>query len=298
MHQHKVVAIVPAYDEDKFIGSVVLKAKRYVDSVLVVDDCSTDATAEVAAAAGADVVRHATNRGKAGALNTAFRKARELDADVVVMLDGDGQHHPEDIPAVIRPILENRADLVVGSRFLTNTTSADIPAWRKVGQHGLTMITNVLSGFPLTDSQSGFRAMSRRAYEGLSFRQGGFTAESEMQFIARERKWTVTEIPIHVTGYEDGPKRNPVRHGVQVINGMLRLVGQSRPLLSFGVPGIALMIAGLLLGIRVVITYDATFQLAIGNAILTVLLTLLGSFSLFTGIILHSVKSLFNDYLR
>ena len=112
------VALIPAYNEERFIGSLVLAVSDYVDIVVVVDDGSQDRTAEIARKAGAVVVEHSGNRGKAHAVNTGFAYVRELNPTALVMLDGDGQHCADDIPAVLEPIQHQTADVVVGSRFL------------------------------------------------------------------------------------------------------------------------------------------------------------------------------------
>ncbi len=113
-----ILALIPAYDEDRFIASVVLKARRFVDEVIVIDDGSMDETAALAEAAGASVIRQSCNQGKAAALNAGLAEARQRGARAVVLLDGDGQHNPADIPALLQPILDGKADMVVGSRFL------------------------------------------------------------------------------------------------------------------------------------------------------------------------------------
>jgi len=285
----KIVAVIPAYNEERFIGSVVLKALKYVDAVIVVDDGSTDATGEVAEAAGAIVVRHPDNQGKGAALNTGFRRAREMTPEAVVTLDGDGQQRCEEIPTLIRPVLAGQADMVVGSRFLT--VRSGLPGWRVFGQRVLNLVTNLSSGFNLSDSQSGFRAFSRQTVEIVRFRSHDFSVESEMQFLAQKHGLKVVEVPI-TCRYDDGPKRNPFLHGVQVLNGVLGLVGQHRPLLFFGVPGLATLLLGLLWGVWVVDIYRKTLTLAIGYALITVLLVLVGIFAVFTGIILHSIRAL------
>lgn len=290
-----VIAAIPAYNEARFIGSVVLHARRYVDVVLVIDDGSSDQTAELAEAAGATVLRHEHNQGKGGALNTAFARARLLGARCLVLIDGDGQHRVDDIPAVIRPVLEGEADMTVGSRFLT--VRSDIPAYRQVGQHGLTLATNLSSGVRLTDSQSGFRAFSAAAIEALTFRGTGFSVESEMQFLMREHKLRVAEVPIGVL-YEEPAKRNPVRHGMAVLNGIIRLISQGRPLFFFGTPGILLVVLGFLLGVRVIATYDTTGVLAVGYAIIVMLLLTTGILSVFTGIILHALRLMLVEVQR
>ena len=238
----QVVAIVPAYNEERFIGSVVLKTQKYVDAVLVVDDGSTDATAEIAEAAGAIVVRHKQNRGKGHALNTGFREARELAPQAVVLIDGDGQHLAQEIPGLVAPVLEDKADIVVGSRYMTK--ECGVPRHRVLGHWAFTSMTNLLSGVPLSDSQNGFRAFSAKAVDEIAFSSGGFSVESEMQFLAGDHKLRVAEAPVTAL-YPDAPKRSVIAHGLMVLQGMLRLVGQYRPLLFFGGPGIFLLLCGM-----------------------------------------------------
>jgi glycosyltransferase involved in cell wall biosynthesis len=283
-----ILAVIPAFDEDRFIGSVVLKTRRFVDQVIVVDDGSSDETAALAEAAGATVIRQPRNLGKAAALNAGFSAARELEALAVVLLDGDGQHNPSDIPALLKPILDGTADIVVGSRFIGVASNA--PQWRVVGQHALTLATNIASGVALTDSQNGFRALSRRAIQHFTFKTRGFSVESEMQFLIKEHRLMVCEVPIAVN-YDEKAKRNPVTHGLQVLNGILRMVGQNRPLFFFGVPGMLMVAGGLLWMILVVDRFNTYGRLAVGNALLAVLLIIIGVLSLFTAVILHTIRA-------
>ena len=220
-----IVTVIPAFNEERFIGSVVLKAKKLMDVVIVVDDGSTDATAEVAQAAGALVVQHAQNQGKGAALNTGFRKARSFAPDVVVILDADGQHLPEEINKVVTPILTDQADIVVGSRYLEKKCA--VPLHRIWGHHFFNFMTNCISGVALTDSQSGFRAFSPHALYAIAFQSNGFSVESEMQILAQEHHLQVVEVPITIR-YQDKPKRPVVAHGFMVLNGILQLVGQHR----------------------------------------------------------------------
>jgi len=299
----RVVAIIPAYNEERTIGSVVLRAKAHVHDVVVVDDGSTDATAQIAEAAGAIVVRHKRNRGKGAALNTGFYKARELDPDALVLLDADGQHLPNEVPNVLAPVLADEADIVVGSRYIGNGNGHangngnghGVPRHRVVGHWAFTTLTNVTSGVKVSDSQSGFRALSWRAIQALNFSSDGFSVESEMQFLAGELGLRVAEVPI-TADYVDKPKRPVVAHGLMVLNGMLRLVGQYRPLFFFGLAGVFLLLVGVGWGWWVVVVYSRTQQLAIGYALISVLLTVLGSLSLFSGIMLHSVRALLMEF--
>lgn len=290
-----IVALIPAYNEARFIGSLVIAVRAYVDMVVVIDDGSRDRTAAIAREAGAIVVRQPSNQGKAAAVNIGFNYVRRLNPSAVIMLDGDGQHCADDIPTVLEPILEGRADIVIGSRFLE--VKSDIPAYRQVGQHGLTITTNLVSGVWVTDSQSGFRAFSAEALAFLSFSQGGFSLESEMQFLARDHRFRIVEVPIRVV-YAERAKRSPIAHGMQVINGILRLVGQTRPLLFFGGSGVAMFLAGALLGLYVIDIYSKTLNLAVGLALVTVLFCVVGIILVFAGVILHSTRGLIIDLQR
>ncbi|HNP72404.1 MAG TPA: glycosyltransferase [Kouleothrix sp.] len=287
-----IIALIPAYNEERFIGSLVLNVQQFVDQVVVVDDGSADQTAQIARRAGAMVLRHQANSGKAAAVNTGFNYLRQLGPAAVVMLDGDGQHCADDIPAVLEPVLAGHADIVVGSRFLD--VKSDIPAYRQVGQHSLTLLTNLASGVPISDSQSGYRAFSAAALAALTFGHGGFSLESEMQFLANEHRLRIVEVPIKVV-YAEPAKRNPVSHGMQVVNAVMRLVGQTRPLLFFGAPGFATLLAGVLLGLYVIRIYATSHQLAQGYALITVALSLVGLLLLFSAIILHSVRGMIVD---
>jgi glycosyltransferase involved in cell wall biosynthesis len=291
----RVAVVIPAYNEERFIGSIVLKAQEFADDVIVVDDGSTDETGEVARAAGAILVRHGRNKGKGEALNTGFGKARELEADILVTLDADGQHLPQELTSVMAPIEAGAADIAIGSRYLKETS--DVPRHRVWGHKLFNLVTNQASGTAVTDSQSGFRAFSRPAIDAITFCSDGFSVESEMQFIAREQKLKLVEVPITIQ-YPDKPKRSVISHGLMVLNGILRLVGQYRPLLFFGVTGLILMLVGTAWGAWVVDIYSRSRTLAIGYALISVILVIIGSISFSTGIILHSTRALLLDLFR
>jgi glycosyltransferase involved in cell wall biosynthesis len=291
----KIVAVIPAYNEARFIGSVVLRAQKFAHAVVVVDDGSTDATADIAEAAGAIVIRHERNQGKGFALNTGFRKARELGPDVVITLDGDGQHVPDEMTVVAEPVLEGYADIAVGSRYLEKKSR--VPLHRIWGHQVFNFVTGQAAGVSLTDSQSGFRAFSPHAIGSIAFHERGFSVECEMQFLAREHQLKMAEVPITIL-YHDKPKRSVIGQGLMVLNGILRLVGQYRPLLFFGMPGILVLLAGMVWGLRVVDIYLDLRTLPIGYALISVLLSIVGVLGLFTGIILHSVRGLLMDLIR
>jgi glycosyltransferase involved in cell wall biosynthesis len=281
-----VVAVIPAYNEERFIASVVISALRYADRIIVVDDGSRDGTAMMARMAGAEVVQRAENGGKGQALNAGFARALDFAPDAIVTLDGDAQHDPAEIPNLVRPILAGNADVVIGSRFLQ--TRSRIPRWRQVGQHTLTVITNRASGMATTDSQSGYRAFNTLALSALHFETAGLAMESEMQFILRRSALRISEVPISVQ-YRDGNKRNPVVHGLAVIDSILSLVAQQRPLIFFGIPGAVLMVLGFLIGIAVIHIVDTQHVVPIGTVVLSTLLLIFGLTLSIAGLILHSL---------
>jgi glycosyltransferase involved in cell wall biosynthesis len=292
----RIVAVIPAYNEERCIGSVALQAQRYAESVIVVDDGSTDATADIAADAGAIVIRHQQNQGKGVALNTGFRAAHRMGAEVVVTLDADGQHRPEELAAVVAPVLNGEADIVVGSRYLADRSN--VPPVRILGHRIFNFITNRSSGVSVTDSQSGFRAFSINALKTLYFSSRGFSVESEMQFLARDHALKVTEVPIGIVYHQEPPKRNVLIHGLGVLNGILRLIGQHRPLLFLCVPGFIIFLLGTIMGLRVIEIYHSSQELATGYALITLLFTVTGLLTVYTGVMLHSVRGLLLTLLR
>ncbi len=288
----KVVVAIPCFNEERCIGSIVVKAKKFADSVLVIDDGSTDATAEIAAGAGATVHQHGQNRGYGAAIRSALEKGKQLGADVLVILDGDGQHDPRDIPKVIKPLLDGEADVVIGSRFLGAAKKP--PFYRRLGQRALTAITNVGSGQKISDSQSGFRAYSAKALKELDLAEDGMAVSSEIQFAIGRRGLKVAEVPIDVS-YTGSAKRSPIGHGVGVLSRVLVLFSLRQPLLLFGVPGFGLLVGGLVIGVHVLSVYSATKELAVGNALETILLCLAGLLAIFAALMLQAVKELMRE---
>jgi glycosyltransferase involved in cell wall biosynthesis len=291
----RVIALIPAYNEERFIGSVVLRACEFADEVVVVDDGSTDGTGQVARAAGAILLEHEFNKGKGEALNTGFCHARSLGASIVVTLDADGQHFPRQLHRLVAPVQSGDADIVIGSRYLD--ARSQVPRHRVWGHKLFNFVTNRASRTSVTDSQSGFRAFSKSAIETICFNSNGFAVESEMQFIAREHDLILLEVPITI-GYPGRPKRSVIGQGMSVLHGILRLTGQYRPLLFFGLPGVLMILLGLLFGIRILRGYGVSTNVVLENALIAGLLFVAGTIIFSTGIVLHSVRGLLIDLFR
>lgn len=292
-----VIAAMPAYNEERSIARMVRGCKKYVDCVVVVDDGSSDRTAELAASEGAHVVRHEQNRGYGAALQTCFQTARNLGATEMVIIDSDGQHDPEEIPKLLAP-LGRGADLVIGSRFC-NGNGKDIPAYRKVGMKVLDIATYLVGGINVTDSQSGFRAYGRRGIDCIRIDDEGMSAGSEILLQAKDNRLKVEEVEIHCSyDVERASTENPVSHGVKVLLTLLQDMEIRRPLYYFTLPGMVLTTVGIGIGLELLRVFYHGGQLSYGMTLLMILLTLVGSFMAFTGIILHSISRLIDQSIR
>ena len=259
----KIVIVIPAHNEASSIANVVKQALTYTELVIVVDDGSTDSTAKIAKHKGAIVQRHEKNKGKAAALNTGFQKARGFSPDAVVAIDADGQHLPGDIFKVLAPIVRDKADMVVGSRYLQNTSNVSLS--RKWGHRALKLITRFLSGIAVDDSQCGYRSFSPKALNVMHFRSDGFSVESEMQFLAGKHCLRVKDVSITIQ-YPHKPKRSAEKQGLSVLLGDLKLTMHYRPLLFFGLPGLILFGTGVICYTQITAVMDIGINISIGSA--------------------------------
>lgn len=287
----KVVVAIPAYNEEVAIGSVVLRSKKYADDVVVIDDGSTDKTAEIAKIAGAEVISHKVNEGKGAGIKDAFEYAQKVGADILILIDGDGQHNPDEIPALISPLLKGEADMVNGSRFLDGNGN-HVPVYRRFGQDVLTYATNAGSKMHITDSQNGFRAFSRKTYGLFSFNENGMAIESEMLMDANQADLRIKEVPIDVRYDVKGSTFNPVTHGFGVLGNVISLVSQRRPLMFFCVPGVVLLIVGMTAAFITFDQFNTTRNISIYYALITMMFVIMGIFSVFTGLILNAIQGL------
>jgi glycosyltransferase involved in cell wall biosynthesis len=281
----KVLAGIAAYNEARYVASIVLQARQYVDEVIVVDDGSTDNTAGVAQLAGATVVRHPQNKGKGAAIKTILAEAKKKKPDILVLLDADAQHDPNEIPALIKPVSEG-SDLVIGSR---EAQEGKTPRYRRIGKEVIFRSSRLASGTNVYDSESGFRALSPKAINELELQANGFAVESEMITFAADKNLKITEVPISNIYTKDGSTRHPIRHGIDVLSRIIVMISERRPLFIFGIAGGVLLVVGLVFGFRVINVANTTGDLAIGSAVLTALFIIMGILSIFTGIILNAL---------
>jgi len=224
-----LIAAIPCLNEEQFIKDIVTRTRRYVDKVIVIDDGSTDNTSKVAKDAGAEVIRHGTRQGAGAATRSAFEAAKTCGADVMVTLDGDGQHNPDEIPQVLAPILHGEADLVIGSRFLQpaqqtqETQRTNIRRYRKFGIDVITWLYNFGSRIKVSDSQSCFRAHSRKLLDAINITESGFSFSVEVLIKSRRRGLVIAEAPISCVYHSQGSSLNPVAHGLGVAFAVIKL---------------------------------------------------------------------------
>jgi glycosyltransferase involved in cell wall biosynthesis len=290
------LACIPAYNEERAIAAVVLGAMKYVDKVVVCDDGSTDMTGEIAERLGALVIRHERNMGKGEALRSLFRVAREMDADVMVTMDGDGQHNPADIPVLLRALESQGADIVIGSRFLGKRKQ--VPAHRRFGNKLLNLFTSRV----VSDTQSGFRAYSRNAIMRINPSEMGMGVDSEILMDALRQGLKIVEVPISVR-YDLGKTstHNPVFHTLDVIFSVIKLTSIRHPLIFYGIPGLSLVAAGVYFVYRTLVLFgeqQIITNLTMTYGLLAFAFTLLGLLTLFTGIILFTLSTLIRKGLE
>lgn len=235
----KVIAFIPAFNECHTIRSVVENVRNFVDLVIVVDDGSVDNTVEEAKAAGAHVISHTHNRGVGASFKTGFYACLNENADIMVTLDGDGQFNPEDIPRLIAPIIEDKADFVTGSRFLDNTSIEGMGKTKHFGNRIFTSLVNFFTKLNMSDTQCGFRAYGREAlYRMVVF--GEFTYTQEVFLDLAYKNLRISEIPIVVKPRLKGKSRvvkNPFSYGFRALKIIMLAERDHHPLRFFGTIG-------------------------------------------------------------
>tara|TARA_B100001013_G_scaffold226331_1_gene138686 strand:+ start:50 stop:928 length:879 start_codon:yes stop_codon:yes gene_type:complete len=279
-----ILVCIPAFNEGKVIDKVIKDCLKFSNEVVVCDDGSMDNTYEVADSAGADVIRHEKNIGKGESLRSLFKFARHSNHDIIVTIDGDGQFIPEEIPKLVKSIQENKSDLVIGYRF-DNTT--EIPNYRRFGNKMLDKMTNMVEEISVRDTQSGFRAYSRKVIDDIDFKMKGFGADAEILIDAAKKGYRLSEEKITVI-YDTGTKtstKNPISHTGEVISSLVEITAVRSPLKFMGIPGIILMIAGLCFTINVAVTFSEIGYFSIP-------FTLIGATCLALGLILFLMSIL------
>ena len=270
---------------------MIKKSLPYVDKVVVCDDGSTDDTAVLAKKAGAVVISHEKNLGYGATISTLFDYCRN-NAEIMVTLDGDGQHDPDQIPDLINVILKHNVDVVIGSRSLRD--EKDLPSYRRAGIKIITSTINSATNLKVTDSQSGFRAYAKSAIDLIHPTESGMAVSTEILLSISNNGLSMAEVPITVSYTGNTSSEHPVTHGSHVIGTTLKYVSIKHPMYFYGIPGILLFISGLIMGVSFLDGYlDPVAPKVLYGLILgSIISILLGSMMIITSILLFSMANL------
>ena len=288
-----IITCIPAFNEEKTIADIVKKSLGYTEKVIVCDDGSTDSTAEIARKNGAIVIKHEKNQGYGAAITSLFERARQENADIMITLDGDGQHSPDQIPILTDTMTEHNVDVVIGSRFLDKKLNS--PGYRKRGIKIITSTLNYGTDFKVTDSQSGFRAYSTRAINAIHPTEDGMSVSTEILLKISNKGLSIAEVPISVSYDTTKSKQNPISHGISVLMNTIKFVSVKHPIVFYGIPGILLVIISIIFGAIFLDTYLNTQTIFYGSLFAAVTLFLLGAILVATAIILYSMANLIKD---
>lgn len=290
----KIAVGLPAYNEEKNIASIIAKLEKLTDVIIVCDDGSFDLTGKIASKMGAIVITHEKNLGYGAAIRSLFLRAKELDVDVLVTFDADGQHNIHDIDKVVKPIMENKADLVIGSRFLDDSKD-NIPSYRKTGIKIITKLTNTSLKEKITDSQSGFRGYSKEILSKITPSDYGMGVSSEILIKASNNNFRIAEVPIKISYEGDTSTHHPVSHGISVTLTTLKFISIEHPLKFYGIPGMCFMIIGLFFTVWTLQLFSETRQIFTNVSLLAVGTIIFGTMLLMTAIILYSIVNLIRE---
>ena len=239
----KITIGIPAYNEEKNIAKIIVQLKKMADQIIVCDDGSTDSTSTIAKSLGAIVINHPKNLGYGSAIKSIFLRAREINADMLVTIDADGQHKIEDVQSIIKPIVDGHADISIGSRFLKEGDG--VPNYRKLGIKVITKVTNSSLSDKITDAQSGFRAYNKKVLQSLTPSDSGMGISTEILIKSSNLGLKIAEVPTEIQYEGETSSQNPISHGTGVLISTLKYISIERPLVFYGIPSFIFFIIGL-----------------------------------------------------
>jgi len=289
----KITVGIPAYNEEKNIAKIIVKLKKMVDQILVCDDGSTDSTCAIAESLGVTVIKHPKNLGYGSAIRSIFLKAREINSEVLVTIDADGQHKIEDVNKIIKPIVDGQADISIGSRFLDKHDNA--PKYRKLGINIITKVTNSSLSEKITDAQSGFRAYNNKVLQALTPSDSGMGISTEILIKSSKLGFKIAEVPTEIQYEGDTSTQNPVSHGTEVLMSTLKYISIERPLRFYGIPSFIFFVIGLTFTFSSIQYYAEIGRLNPNVTLVAVGTLLIGVILAVTAILLYSLVSVVRE---
>ena len=290
----KIIVGIPAFNEEKNIAPIITKLTNIADKIIVCDDGSTDLTSKISEKLGALVIKHEKNMGYGAAIRSIFLKAKDLNGEILVTFDADGQHRVQDIQNVINPIINGESEIVIGSRFL-DENEKDVPTYRKVGIKVITKITNATIKEKLTDSQSGFRAYSKKVINELNPSELGMGISTEILIKASSKNFRISEVPIKITYSGDTSTHNPISHGSSVILSTIKYTSIEHPLKFYGIPSLIFFIIGFSFTYAATQYYSEIGRLNTNLTIVAAGTVLIAVVLLITSILLYSLVSVVRE---
>ena len=284
---------IPAFNEEKNIAGIITRLKKKYQTIIVCDDGSSDLTGPISNELGVIVITHKKNLGYGGAIRSIFLKSRELKVDVLVTFDADGQHRVEDIERVLKPIIDDKADICIGSRFLKSDSK--VPKYRKIGIKTITGITNVSTGLKISDSQSGFRSYNKKVLEKINPSDLGMGISTEILIKSKKENFRISEISIVVSYEGNTSTHNPVSHGTKVILSTMKFVSIERPLTFYGIPGVILFSIGIFFVIWTLDIFSEEGKIITNIALIGMGGLILGILCIMTSVILYSIVSVVRE---
>lgn len=283
------IACIPAYNEESNIKKTIENVEKFVDKVIVCDDGSNDNTVAEAENTEAYVIKCQKNKGKGAALQELFKFANASNADIMITIDADGQFVADEIPLLLKPIIEEKSDIVIGYRFDDKT---EMPKYRKIGNKFLDKITNLAEDIGVRDTQSGFRSYSKKAIKTINFSTDGFGADSEILIDATEKKLKISEEKVTVI-YNTGGRtssKNPISHTTEVIGSIIEKIALKHPLKYLGIPGIALIITSIIFGINLSTVFNETGYFSIPITLIALGTLVVGTMMILISVLLYTLN--------
>ena len=289
----KITVGIPAYNEEKNIAKIIVKLKKTVDQIIVCDDGSTDSTSAIAESLGATVVKHAKNSGYGMAIRSIFLKGKEMNADILVTLDADGQHKIEDVNKIIKPVVDGEADISIGSRFLKEDNNT--PGYRKLGVKIITKVTNSSLSEKITDAQSGFRAYNNKVLQSLTPADSGMGISTEILIKSSNLGLKIAEVPTEIQYEGDTSTQNPVSHGTEVLMSTLKYISIERPLRFYGIPSAIFFVIGLTFTFLSIQYYAEIGRLSTNLTLVAAGTLLIAIILIVTAVLLYSLVSVVRE---
>jgi glycosyltransferase involved in cell wall biosynthesis len=289
----KITVGIPAYNEEKNIAKIIVELKKVADQIIVCNDGSTDSTSIIAESLGAIVIKHPKNLGYGSAIRSIFLKAREINAEILVTIDADGQHKIEDIKKVIKPVVDGQADISIGSRFLEEGDNS--PKYRKLGIKIITKVTNSSLSEKITDAQSGFRAYNNKVLQSLTPSDSGMGISTEILIKSSSLGLKIAEVPTEIQYEGETSSQNPVSHGTEVLMSTLKYISIERPLRFYGIPSFIFFAIGFTFTFFSIQYYAEIGRLNTNLTLIAGGTLLIGVILIVTAILLYSLVSVVRE---